>query len=109
MSGDTRWNVFLHNFKHFLLGIDQLVNVGIGLAAAVLALLFRFLPEAPRYWSDETLSAHAWRWRKSGVVSWPCRVIDALALVFRDRNHCEESYLSEALGRQLPPEYRGGG
>lgn len=57
-------------------------------------------------WPDETISSRAWRWHVSGVRSWPCRVIDAVAWVFRDYDHCRESFESERQGRQLPPEAR---
>jgi hypothetical protein len=33
-------------------------------------------------------------------------VVDGLALLFRDRNHCEESYRSERERLQSPPELR---
>lgn len=41
-----------------------------------------------------------------GVRSWPRKVVDALALLFGDKDHCQQSYESERLGRQLPPEER---
>ena len=37
---------------------------------------------------------------------WPYRLIDRVASFFGDANHCEESFKSERLGRQLPPEAR---
>ena len=55
---------------------------------------------------DETLSSRAWRWHVDGVRHWPCRIIDRVAAFFDDVNHCKESFLSERLGRQLPPEAR---
>ncbi|WP_346773712.1 hypothetical protein [Desulfovibrio sp. ZJ200] len=36
----------------------------------------------------------------------PRKVIDALALLFGDREHCRQSFESERQGRQLPPECR---
>ena len=60
-------------------------------------------------WPDETLSSRCWRWHAAGVRSWPCRIIDAVARVFRDYDHCRESFESERLGRQLPPEARAAG
>lgn len=72
--------------KHILIGFDQLMNALLG------------------GWPDETLSSRAWRWEKNGVRTWPRRVIDAI--FFFDHEHCRESYESERLGRQLPPELR---
>ena len=66
--------------KAVLIAFDQLVNaIGGG-------------------WPDETLSSRAWRWHR--------RVIDCVAALLGDKNHCEESFNSERLGRQLPPEAR---
>lgn len=71
--------------KHILIALDQLVNA-----------IFNG-------WPDETISSRAWRWHKNGKRSWPCKAINAL---FFDPDHCMESYESERLGRQLPPELR---
>lgn len=58
-------------------------------------------------WPDETLSSRPlWRWHVSGTRHWPCRVIDRVAAFFGDVNHCKESFVSERLSRQLPPEAR---
>lgn len=60
-------------------------------------------------WPDETISSRAWRWELARVRSWPRRLLDGLALIFSlgaDRDHCRESFESERLGRQLPPELR---
>lgn len=54
--------------------------------------------------ADITISAQAWLWHITGKRSWPCRLIDAL--LFWDRNHCEESFKSELERKQLPPELR---
>lgn len=72
--------------RRLLIAVDQLLNAVLG------------------GWPDETLSSRAWRWELAGVRSWPRRLIDAL--LFLDVNHCRESYESERLGRQLPPELR---
>jgi len=40
------------------------------------------------------------------VRSWPRRLVDGVALILGDENHCLESYKSEVEGRQLPPEMR---
>jgi hypothetical protein len=67
--------------KQVLIAIDQLLN----------ALL--------NGWADETLSSRAYR--ESPVLE---RVINAL--LFWDEDHCYESYVSEQLRNQLPPELR---
>lgn len=57
-------------------------------------------------WPDETLSSRAHRRRLAGkarLADW----LDGFFAVFGDRNHCQASYESERLGRQLPPELRG--
>ena len=80
MPGDMSYG------RSVLIALDQLVNTLAG------------------GWPDETLSSRAWRWTLAGVRSWPCRAIDAL--FFWETDHCRESYESERLGRQLPPELR---
>ena len=72
--------------KAVLIAADQLVN-------ALLA-----------GWPDETLSSRAWRWEQNGVRSWPRRFIDRL--FFWEEQHCQQSYISEREGRQIPPELR---
>ena len=73
--------------KNVLIALDQLANALIG------------------GWPDESLSSRAWREYCSGQRLWPKRLIDVLLLWF-DKNHCEESYKSEILRRQLPPSMR---
>lgn len=72
--------------KAMLIAVDQLVN----------AMLAGF--------PDETMSSRAWRWEQDGVRAWPRRVIDWL--FFWEEQHCQQSYISEREGRQLPPELR---
>ena len=76
----------MKRLKHILIAIDQLFNT-----------IFNG-------WPDETLSARAYRWEKNGKRSWPRKLIDAL--FFFDPDHWRESYESERLGQQLPPELR---
>ena len=76
----------MKRLKNILIAIDQLVNAICG------------------GWPDETLSSAAHRMEKSGKRSWPRKLIDAL--FFFDKNHCAESYESERIGRQSPPELR---
>ena len=73
--------------KAVLIAFDQLINALFG------------------GWPDETLSSRAWRMSVDGVRDWPRALIDGL--FFLEKNHCRESYESERLGRQLPPELRG--
>ena len=77
----------LSYIKSALIALDQLVNALAG------------------GWPDETLSSRCWRLSLAGR-DWPRRVVDGLALIFGDRDHCRESFESERLGRQLPPEAR---
>lgn len=55
---------------------------------------------------DQLANALIGGWREycSGQRLWPKRLIDAL--LWFDKNHCEESYKSEILRRQLPPSMR---
>ena len=71
--------------KSVFIAIDQLINALLG------------------GWPDETLSSRCWRWSLAGC-DWPRRIIDTL--FWFDPNHCKESFESERLGRQLPPEAR---
>ena len=73
-------------------------------AKRILIALDQFINTIAGGWPDETLSSRAWRWEASGKRSWPRKLIDAV--FFWDRDHCRESYFSERLGRQLPPECR---
>lgn len=72
--------------KSILIAIDQLLNT----------IFFG--------WPDETLSSRAYRWECNGVRSWPRKIIDTL--FFWELKHCYESFQSERLRRQLPPELR---
>jgi hypothetical protein len=72
--------------KAILIALDQLINAALG------------------GWPDETLSSRAWRWERDGGRAWPRKTIDCL--FFFDPRHCEKSYESERVGRQLPPELR---
>lgn len=73
--------------RHILIAVDQLLNTLLG------------------GWPDETLSSRAYRLALVGSP-WPMRVIDVLALVFGDKDHCRESYESERTRAQAPPEAR---
>ena len=80
MPGDIAYG------KAVLIAFDQLVNaIGGG-------------------WPDETLSSRAYLGVQFAMVTR--RVIDCVAALLGDKNHCEESFNSERLGRQLPPEAR---
>lgn len=82
MPGDLSY------FKAVLISLDQFANT-----------LFFGYP-------DETISSRSYRWDVCGKRHWPRKVIDSIANFFGDRNHCEESFISERIGRQLPPEAR---
>lgn len=55
---------------------------------------------------DETLSAAAWRWEVQG--KWPGIILRPLidTILFFDKEHCFESYLSELNRKQLPTFYK---
>lgn len=72
--------------KAILIALDQLVNT-----------VFNG-------WPDETFSSRCWRWSRDGKRDWPRKLVDGI--LFWDKNHCRESYESERVGRQLPPELR---
>lgn len=68
-------------FKQILIALDQLANTLCGGMA------------------DETISARAYRsgWRRrERFINW----------LFRDPDHCHQSFLSELTRRQLPAAYR---
>lgn len=73
--------------KNILIALDQLLNA-----------LFNGMP-------DETMSARAWRLEQERGRKWPRILIDTL--LFFDRDHCHQSYLSEIERKQLPPSMRG--
>lgn len=75
--------------KAILIALDQLINTLAG------------------GWPDETMSSRAYRLAVEGTT-WPMRMIDAVAGLFGDKNHCEQAFDSERVGRQLPPELRRG-
>ena len=77
---------------------------GMGYGRSVLIALDQLVNALCGGWPDETISSRAWRWELAGVRSWPRVMIDRL--FFWEREHCRESYESERLGRQLPPELR---
>lgn len=72
--------------KKLLVALDQLVNTVLG------------------GWPDETLSSRAWRWDENGKRIWPRKLIDGL--FFWEKDHCRESYQSEAARKQCPVEFR---
>lgn len=87
-------NLLKHNLKQWVIAIDQLVNVTLG-------MIFR--PKEKHY-GDETMSSKAYRLCRDEGICLPRKIINIL--FFFDKNHCEESYHSERLGRHLPPELR---
>ena len=93
-SAVSRLSALGHNLKQLLIALDQLAHI----------VIFMICAPFKRHYADETLSSHCWRLDKDGVCKWPRRVVDRL--LFFDPDHCRESYESERLGRQLPPELR---
>lgn len=55
---------------------------------------------------DETLSSRFYRWYRDDKCKYPMIILDKIAMLLGDKNHCYNSYLSEELNRQLPPEFR---
>ena len=72
------------SLKQTLIAIDQLVNAVLG------------------GYADETLSSRAWRMREKRP--WLYKTIDII--FWFDRNHCYESFNSERIRSQSPPELR---
>jgi len=72
--------------------MSYLKNIGISLDQLFGTVFLRTQP-------DETISAWAYRTNKIRLMAF-------INLVFRDKNHCYDSYLSEMVRAQLPEEYR---
>lgn len=75
-----------HWFKQVLVALDQCCNALAG------------------GWADETFSARCWRLREQPF--WGALRFMVDTLFFFDPSHCEESYKSEVLRLQCPPEVR---
>lgn len=58
-------------------------------------------------WSDETISARAWRLHR-GKRRWAALrlLIDGVFTLMGQRNHCQDAYISERQRLHLPPEVR---
>lgn len=82
----TQLSEFRFRFLQLLVAIDQTLNCVIGL----------FIGGS---WADETISSRAYR-----EFPRSAKVIDTL--LWFDKDHCRESYESEQLRLQLPPELR---
>jgi hypothetical protein len=72
----------MNRFYQLLIAIDQCLNCLIGSGYA-----------------DETLSAYCYRQQ-----DWRMKVIDAI--LWFDKDHCYNSYLSEIYRKQYPEAYR---
>ncbi len=57
-------------------------------------------------WADETLSSRCWRLRHRRGWNRAWRVLDFVAALFGDFDHCKASYESEWRRLQCPPELR---
>lgn len=90
---------FKESFYQFIIALDQFCNCFIG-------ILYNLFPvkEPEIFYADETMSSHCWRWYISGKYIIPRKVVDTI--FFFDKNHCEESYMSEKKRNQAPPECR---
>ncbi|MDQ5978243.1 MAG: hypothetical protein QG602_1217 [Verrucomicrobiota bacterium] len=72
-----------------LLALDQLLNTVLG------------------GWSDETISARAWRLHQRKRRWAVARLlIDALFMLIGQRNHCQDAYISERERKHMPLEHR---
>lgn len=77
-------------FLQVLIAVDQLLNALLG------------------GWADETVSSRAWRLSPtSRGWKYTQAAIDAVAGLLGDPQHCFESWVSERLRTQMPPELRG--
>lgn len=56
-------------------------------------------------WADETFSARCWRNGKTHK-GWNAARITIDTLMFWEKQHCFQSYISEFERKQLPEEYR---
>lgn len=72
--------------KQVLIAVDQLGNALLG------------------GWADETLSSRCWRLRHRQPYAALRAVIDGL--FFWQQDHCRQSFESERLRLQAPPEVR---
>lgn len=113
------WQALKAMGLQFLLALDQLGNtIGPGFAGVVWAMVTGERQNVA--YSDETLSAHAWRAKVRGKlwgIVW-CPLIDLMfswqgqdtqinALAGKAvTSHCQRAYWKEKLRRGLPPEYR---
>lgn len=57
-------------------------------------------------WADETLSSRCWRYRQRPGWKQARAVLDFVAALLGDKEHCKASWESEAKRLQCPPELR---
>ena len=113
------WKALKAMGLQFLLALDQLGNtLGPGFAGVVWAMVTGERQNVA--YSDETLSAHAWRAKARGrlwgivwcplidlIFSWQSQDTQINALAGKAvTSHCQRAYWKEKLRRGLPPEYR---
>lgn len=84
------------NIQQLLIVIDQFFNVLVGTLIG------------SKSYADETLSSRCWRWKKDGIRSWPCNLVDTLFFfdTLGDMKHCEWCYMNEQERKHSPPEQR---
>lgn len=80
---------FRHWLKQSLVALDQLGNALMG------------------GWADETMSSRLWRNRSRQGWKQARLVLDGIARLFGDPDHCRAAYESEQKRLQQPPELRG--
>lgn len=85
---------FKHNAEQFLIGVDQLLHITLGMI---------FVPTEYHY-CDETMSSFAYRLdRDRGYKHWH-KFINHI--FFWQQDHCKEAYESEIDRLHIPPEMR---
>lgn len=99
-----KFTILNHNIKQLLISLDQCVYCLIGFLSSLIGLIIPKLNLI--VWADETFSSRCYRWNRDNVCKWPMIILDKIAIIFNDKNHCYNSYLSEQENRQLPPEFR---
>ena len=57
-------------------------------------------------YADETMSSHLYRYGLIGRYLWLRNLVDWVAGLFGDKDHCYQSYLNEVNQEQEPPSVR---
>ncbi len=83
-----------HNLWQLLICVDQLVHCIVGVFLGY------------KIWADETHSSYQYRRFLTGKTKIKTYIDFVFKHVFRDEDHCKNSYESERNDRHLPPEMR---